>query len=384
MRLVVALAGLALSIVVWSGTATAGGLALAFNTGGTRINVSPNAAVVSRLQASGGVAPITYTLTSGSLPPGISFDSSGAFVGTSVLSGEYSFAAMATDAASVSSTTNFTLTVNMTAVAGTVQSLSFVAASTGLPVVFSLYLPPSYATSSRRFPVIYHLHGINGAHNGQQIVSVPQSLEAAVRAGLIEESIMVFPDGYGDSFWADSARSAKPAETHVIDELIPYIDNQYRTLARAEYRVIQGFSMGGFGAAKFATKFPDRFRTCMVYDGALLSWTQVQQRHAVQAAEIFDGSAARFDLYSPWSWLTTNAAPLQQASGFRDAAGALVAENRAWRDALAVAGQPQEYVETGVIHAIRPLLDAQGANAWAFIGQRLRAADNLYRDGFED
>ncbi|MCI0541059.1 MAG: hypothetical protein L0Z50_38140, partial [Verrucomicrobiales bacterium] len=68
---------------------------------------------------------------------------------------------------------------------GTVQSLSWTGPVTGRPVNFSLYLPPGYATSTNRCPVIYHLHGINGTHNGQQTNTVPASHEAAVAAGVI-------------------------------------------------------------------------------------------------------------------------------------------------------------------------------------------------------
>lgn len=52
-------------------------------------------------------------------------------------------------------------------------------------------------------------------------------------------------------------------------------------------------------------------------------------------------------------------------------AGALVNENRAYRDHLLGLGIPVDYVETGLPHALGPILDAQGANSWAFIQQHL-------------
>jgi enterochelin esterase-like enzyme len=90
------------------------------------------------------------------------------------------------------------------AINGTVQPVTFTGPVTGQPITFSIYLPPGYVGGTNRYPVIYHLHGINGTHNGGQISSVPESHEAAVAAGTIEPCIIVFPDGYGDSFWADS------------------------------------------------------------------------------------------------------------------------------------------------------------------------------------
>src|SRR5687767_5717516 len=125
---------------------------------------------------------------------------------------------------------------------GTVQTVTFMGPVTGRPVTFSLYLPPGYASGTNRYPVIVHLHGLTGTHSGPQLSSVPPSHEAAVAAGLIEPCLIAFPDGYRDSFWADSATSDKPAETNVRLEIIPHLDANFRTLPVRERRAIQGFS----------------------------------------------------------------------------------------------------------------------------------------------
>lgn len=272
--------------------------------------------------------------------------------------------------------TMFLMTSLAMALNGTVQVINFTGPITGNPVTFSLYLPPGYAAATNRYPVVIHLHGIGGSHGGAQTNLVPASHEAAVSAGLIQPCIIVFPNGYTDSFWADSVNSPKPAETNVRSEIIPYLDANYRTIATRNRRVIQGFSMGGFGAAKFATKFPDLFCAAVIYDGAMLNWTQVQERHSVQAAEIFNNSAATFDLFSPWYWLSQNASSLRNSVPFRDFVGALLSENRAWRDALTGESIVSDYVETGLPHSLGPLLDAQGSNSWAFISSAFAGADD--------
>jgi dienelactone hydrolase len=251
---------------------------------------------------------------------------------------------------------------------GTVQSVTFTGSQPATPITFTIYLPAGYSAGTNRYPVIYHLHGLGGFHNSPQISTVPTSHEAAVAASAIKPCIIVFPDGYEDSFWADSANSTKPAETNVKFEIIPYVDANYRTIAAREWRVIQGFSMGGFGAAKFAAKFPDTFCACVIYDGALLTWTLIQQRHPVQAAEIFDDSATRFASYSPWHWLTQNVSVLRATLPFRQIVGALTSENRNWRDALLAQAITPAYVETGLPHNLGALLDAEGSNSWHFIG----------------
>ena len=257
---------------------------------------------------------------------------------------------------------------------GTVETVTFTGPQTGAPVVFSIYLPNGYNAGTNRYPVVYHLHGLGGAHNSGQVSTVPSSHEAAVAAGTMAPCIIVFPDGYEDSFWADSANSVKPAETNIRSELIPYVDANFRTIASRERRAIQGFSMGGFGAAKFATKFPELFGVCAIYDGAMLSWGQIQQRHPALASEIFDNSATRFAAYSPWHWLTQNVSTLQVILPFRQVVGALTSENRSWRDAALGEGVSVDYVETGLPHSLGPILDEQGSNTWRFIAKAFEHA----------
>lgn len=369
----------------WIGLSAMAGTApqATWSTGGHRINVARNATVVSTLVATDAVAPLQWALVSGSLPPGITLDVNGSLAGTSSLSGDYTFRAEVTDANGAVGAADFVLTVNPATLAGSVQSTSFVSAHTGLSVPFTIYLPPGYATGDRSYPVVFHLHGIGGSHNGNQINSMPMSHEAAVMGGLVREAIIVFPDGFNDSFWADSANSPKPAETHVMTDLLPWIDSHYRTVTAPGFRIISGFSMGGFGAAKFATKYPGQFQTATLYDGALLNWTQIQNRHPVQAAEIFANDASRFDAYSPWRWLQDHAGVLADGQHFRVVAAALEDPNRAWRDAMTALNLMPDYVETGLPHAIGPIFDAQGANGWAFIESRLAKADHVFTDSLE-
>lgn len=186
--------------------AASAALSLSYNTGGTRINVNRNAAPGSSMSATGGTAPYQWTIEGGSLPPGISLNSDGTFAGGSTT-------ARATDALGVNAARQ-----------GTVQTVSSTGPVTGAAVSFSLYLPPGYSAGSGTYPVIYHLHGIGGTHNGGQINTVPVSHESAVSAGLKEPCIIVFPDGYNDSFWADAVNVAKPAETNIMQEIIPHVE----------------------------------------------------------------------------------------------------------------------------------------------------------------
>ncbi len=354
-----------------------------FATGGQRINVARGAVPVSGLVASGASGASVFGIASGALPPGISLQTDGRITGTSTVSGEYRFRVRATDSAGDSDEAELVIVVNPQALQGAVQGRMFTSPSTGLSVPFTLYLPAGYANGTVRYPVVYHLHGLNGAHNGGQANTVPRSFEAARAHGLIRDAIIVFPDGFGDSFWADSVDGSKPAETHLAQDLVEHIDSTYRTLESGRFRVASGYSMGGFGAAKLATKFPDLFATGVIYDGAMLTWTRMQNAHPLQATEIFGDSEEIFDAYSPWFWLDQNADALFGPVRLRDAVGALRNYNAAWRDAVLAANVAIDFVETGLPHQVRPLLDAQGANMWIFIESRWASAAPIFADDFE-
>jgi enterochelin esterase-like enzyme len=261
----------------------------------------------------------------------------------------------------------FAGTLLLPALNGTVQPLTFTGPVLGNTIRFSLYLPSGYSTpgNTNRYPVVYHLHGIGGSSGGQQTNQVPANHELAVAAGFIEPCIIVFPDGYTNSMWADGVSMAKPAETDLVQQLIPHIDANYRTLATRSRRAITGFSMGGCGAAKFAAKFPDTFAACVIYDGALHTWTTLNANHPDIVAEIFNGSEGAFNQFSPWTWTTTNVLQLRAGMRFRQVVAALTVYGRPWRDFVRVTNAISEpYVETGLPHSLGPIHDAEGTNSW--------------------
>lgn len=126
---------------------------------------------------------------------------------------------------------------------------------------FNVYLPPSYDTSNARYPVIYILHGGNSDEFGMTFIAKNYA-HGFMLAQKIPEAILVFPNGGRDHFFLDRwiiRNQNENPDSHIIRELIPYIDANYRTVAARNARAIMGFSMGGYGAYHFATKYPDIF-----------------------------------------------------------------------------------------------------------------------------
>lgn len=254
---------------------------------------------------------------------------------------------------------------------GRVEQHSFIGPVLGNTVLFNIYLPREYDSGAARFPVIYYLHGLDGSQGGPSNVVVPRSFEQAQDAGIIGPVIIVFANGYLDSLWADSIDGTKPAETDVIRQLVPHVDANFRTLGTPCARAIIGFSMGGFGAPKFYTKFPEHFAACIAYDGSFADWEILLKIRPEWAAGTFGGSEAYFDQFSPWYWASAHAATLRARADIRMVVGSGLPSNRAYRDHLLALAIPVNYIETGCPHDMVCMLNAQGLASAAFLASRL-------------
>ena len=152
-------------------------------------------------------------------------------------------------------------------------------------VGFNVYTPPGYSGSGQSYPVIYLLHGINGNEynyfsyfsNSTFFNSSSGSLPSLIDNGLADDAIVVFVNGGAQSFyndWSDSTvygpSSSFPimSESVIMEDVIPFIDANFRTIANRNGRGIEGFSMGGRGAIKLAFKYPDQFCSTIAYAGA--------------------------------------------------------------------------------------------------------------------
>jgi S-formylglutathione hydrolase FrmB len=127
----------------------------------------------------------------------------------------------------------------------------------------SIYLPPSYLTDrARRFPVIYFMHGYGGTDTdylGGGSRAVSAVIERAFAGGTAREMIVVVPNcmnAYGGCMYSNSPTSGN-WEDYIADDLVAYIDKNYRTIANRNGRGISGQSMGGYGALRIGMKRPD-------------------------------------------------------------------------------------------------------------------------------
>lgn len=124
----------------------------------------------------------------------------------------------------------------------------------------SVYLPPGYNESNQNYPVIYFLHGFGGDHIIPGLLDI---LDYAITNKRIRPFLLVIPDQkttYGGSFYSNSGFFGN-WEDFTVEDLVAYMDENYRTIPRKESRGITGHSMGGYGALKIAMRHPDVFST---------------------------------------------------------------------------------------------------------------------------
>ncbi len=177
-------------------------------------------------------------------------------------------------------------------------------------VGYTIYLPPSYATGSVRYPVVYWLPG-GGCTEEPDNLSIAHGLldgmDAAIRTGKLPPLIFVIVNGGRYTRYYDSLDRSIMMETTIIRELIPHIDTTYRTVATRDGRAIQGGSMGGMGTLKFAFKYPELFSSAVAFCPAMLDADANMERNPELIPALFNGDKTLFTKDSPAAMVVTNA-----------------------------------------------------------------------------
>ena len=152
------------------------------------------------------------------------------------------------------------------------------------PVKYSIYLPPDYYTSNRRYPVVYLLHGYSDNETSWiQFGEVDQIADAGIRAGTLPPMIIVMPDA-GVSWYVNDYQSKVRYEDMFVQEFIAHIDAMFRTRSQREFRAVSGLSMGGFGSLVLAMHHPELFGSCAALSAAVFT----DETFASQPAERYD------------------------------------------------------------------------------------------------
>jgi putative tributyrin esterase len=153
---------------------------------------------------------------------------------------------------------------------GRADCLSLTSKILGHSVGYCILLPPSYdSDASRRYPVLYFLHGLG---EDEQFLVRGGGLNLVVdlwEKHEIGDYLIVTPAA-DSSFYINSHDGQARYEDFVVEEFIPYIEHRYRTRHGRAARGIGGISMGGYGAFHLAFRHPELFGSACAHSAALI------------------------------------------------------------------------------------------------------------------
>ena len=136
---------------------------------------------------------------------------------------------------------------------------------------FCIYLPASYQSSKRSYPVLYLMHGMWGNHTDWvNAGELGHTADKLIQTGAIPEMIVVMPDGLTDAFYINNFDGSIEWEDFFYQEFIPSIEKSYRIVTNRNNRGIAGLSMGGYGALYHSLKHKDMFSACYALSAAVI------------------------------------------------------------------------------------------------------------------
>ncbi len=270
----------------------------------------------------------------------------------------------------------------------------FDSAAVGEPVSFHVYLPPEYAAEpARRFPVLYWLHGANGVLSGIEPMS--QRIGLAIANGRLPPLIVVFPNGLPYGMWVDAASGLQPVESMLVDDLVAHVDARFRSIPSRAGRMLDGFSMGGYGASRLGLRHWQRFAGfSMIGSGPLQldfledspEFLPIELRRLI-LERVYGDDPEIFAAQSPLTLAALHGPELPTGYPIRQIIGAddaMLRTNREFRDHLSALGIAQEFIELpGVGHNMVQVMNAMGPEFWRFHRETLAGAETVFADGFE-
>jgi len=182
---------------------------------------------------------------------------------------------------------------------GKVQQILFPSKSTSTSCRAFVYTPPSYDKErSKRYPVLYLQHGWGEdetAWSNQGRANL--IMDNMIAEGKIKPFIIVMTYGMTNDVKMGGMRNFKiePFQTVLIDELIPYVDANFRTLANQSHRAMAGLSMGGMETKTITLARPDVFSHYALLSGGTYTPADIKDKSKVKLIFLSCGSFENAD-----------------------------------------------------------------------------------------
>jgi len=142
-------------------------------------------------------------------------------------------------------------------------------------VRYCVMLPSGYEKETRKYPVLYFLHGLGENEQALMRSGGWGLIEDLSREHKVGDFIMVAPEGRG-TFFINSADGHNRYSDFLISEFLPFIETHYRIIRTRKSRGVTGLSMGGYGALRLAFAHPELFGSVSAQSAALITETPAQ------------------------------------------------------------------------------------------------------------
>jgi enterochelin esterase family protein len=129
-----------------------------------------------------------------------------------------------------------------------------------------VYLPPGYDETDAAYPTVYCLTGFTG--RGKMLLNdsaftpnLAERMDRLIAAGTVQPMILVMPNCftyYGGSQYINSTATGR-YEDYLVDEIVPFVDTNFRTINDRTSRAVMGKSSGGYGSLMMGIRHADVF-----------------------------------------------------------------------------------------------------------------------------
>ena len=236
---------------------------------------------------------------------------------------------------------------------GTVSSRWYDSEGLGMDRKLNIYTPPGYETSKEEYPVLYLLHGAGGDEEAWlSLGRTAQIMDNLIAAGKAKPMLVVMPNGNVIQDAAPGAGSAGyytpqfmvPQTMNGVyeanfDEIIDFVENNYRVKADKAHRAIAGLSMGGYHSLHISRYYPDTFDYVGLFSAAIMA--RGDQSGEGVYADFEETLKTQMDNGYKLYWIGIGNADF------------LYEANKDYRAMLDKMGMPYEYVETDGGHIWR-------------------------------